>query len=69
MNNENAVANPTSVYLTPQEVADHYRVSRLTIYSWIQSGKITGVKLPGGTVRIPRTAVPDYPEVQNVRHN
>ena len=45
-------------YLTPQEVADRYRVSRLTVYRWLSAG------LPhervGRLIRLDPTAVAEW---------
>lgn len=38
--------------LRPREVADRMAVSRSTVYRWFWEGKLKGIKLAGGTVRI-----------------
>lgn len=43
--------------LRPREVAQKLAVSRSTIYRWFWEGKLKGVKLGGGTVRILKSAV------------
>ena len=40
------------VLLRPREVARQLAVSRSTVYRWFWEGKIKGVKMIGGTVRI-----------------
>jgi len=40
-----------NTYLTPLEVAEILKVSRITVYRWIKDGKLKAVK-PGGVVRI-----------------
>lgn len=42
--------------LTIDEVADMHRVSRRTVERWIKDGQLPASKLPGGLVRIERTA-------------
>ncbi len=43
--------------MRPGEVARQLAVSRSTVYRWFWEGKLSGVKLSGGTVRILRRAV------------
>jgi excisionase family DNA binding protein len=43
--------------LRPREVAKRLAVSRSTVYRWFWEGKLKGVKLAGGTVRILESAV------------
>jgi excisionase family DNA binding protein len=43
--------------LRPREVARRLAVSRSTVYRWFWEGKLRGVKLNGGTVRILESAV------------
>jgi len=43
--------------LRPREVARQLAVSRSTVYRWFWEGKLRGVKLTGGTVRILESAV------------
>lgn len=43
--------------LRPREVARQLAVSRSTVYRWFWEGKLKGVKLNGGTVRILESAV------------
>ena len=38
--------------LRPGEVAKQLAVSRSTVYRWFWEGKLKGVKISGGTVRI-----------------
>ena len=41
----------------PREVARQLAVSRSTIYRWFWEGRLKGVKLNGGTLRILESAV------------
>jgi len=43
--------------LRPREVARQLAVSRSTVYRWYWEGRLQGVKLAGGTVRILKSAV------------
>jgi excisionase family DNA binding protein len=43
----------------PREVANRLAVSRSTVYRWFWEGKLKGVKITGGTVRILESAVRD----------
>jgi excisionase family DNA binding protein len=43
--------------LRPREVARQLAVSRSTVYRWFWEGKLKGVKLGGGTVRLLESAV------------
>lgn len=43
--------------LRPGEVAKNLAVSRSTVYRWFWEGKLRGVKLNSGTVRILESAV------------
>ena len=43
--------------LRPREVARQLAVSRSTVYRWFWEGKLQGVKLNSGTVRILESAV------------
>jgi excisionase family DNA binding protein len=43
--------------LKPRDVAKRLAVSRSTVYRWFWEGKLKGVKITGGTVRILESAV------------
>jgi excisionase family DNA binding protein len=43
--------------LRPREVARQLAVSRSTVYRWFWEGRLKGVKLNGGTLRILESAV------------
>jgi excisionase family DNA binding protein len=43
--------------IRPREVASRLAVSRSTVYRWFWEGKLRGVKITGGTVRILESAV------------
>jgi excisionase family DNA binding protein len=45
--------------MRPREVANRLAVSRSTVYRWFWEGKLKGVKITGGTVRILESAVRD----------
>lgn len=44
------------LYYTPKEVSKLLKVSKPTVYKWIEAGILQGVRI-GGTVRIPRESV------------
>ena len=43
--------------MRPSEVANQLAVSRSTVYRWFWEGKLKGIKIDGGTVRILKSAV------------
>ena len=43
--------------IRPREVANRLAVPRSTVYRWFWEGKLRGVKITGGTVRILESAV------------
>ena len=43
-----------SPYYTTKEAMALFGVSRLTLYRWIDAGKLDAVKTPGGHWRIPK---------------
>jgi putative resolvase len=43
--------------LRPREVANRLAVSRSTVYRWYWEGRLKGVKLNSGTVRILESSV------------
>ena len=45
--------------LRPREVANYLSVSRSTVYRWFWEGKLKGVKITGGTIRILESALED----------
>jgi excisionase family DNA binding protein len=45
--------------MRPREVAQRLAVSRSTVYRWFWEGKLKGIKITGGTVRILESAVRD----------
>lgn len=45
--------------MRPREAASRLAVSRSTVYRWFWEGKLKGVKITGGTVRILESAVRD----------
>jgi len=46
--------------LTIQQVAEWAKVSRKTVYRWIETGKIPAVKFGNRTYRIPSAAVAEH---------
>jgi len=44
-------------YHTPAQVAVIFEVKADTVRTWIKEGKIRYIKLPGGQLRIPESAV------------
>jgi excisionase family DNA binding protein len=42
---------------TPQEAAGMLKVTRKTIYNWIDAGSIQAIKLPGSGVRIKQSEI------------
>ena len=45
------------MYYTVQEVAKLLRVKEGTVWSWVRKGQIPSIRLPGGRVRIPVSAL------------
>jgi excisionase family DNA binding protein len=43
--------------LTVDEVADLFKVKPRTVYRWLKSGQMKGIKTPGGQHRIPAESV------------
>jgi len=43
--------------LRPREVAERLAVSRSAVYRWFWEGKLKGVKITGGTVRILESSI------------
>ena len=50
-------ALPDKELLRPDEVAEYYSVSVKTVRGWIATGKLEAIKIAGGVLRIPRTAI------------
>jgi len=48
---------PNKELLRPDEVATYYSVSVKTVRGWIATGKLEAVKIAGGLLRVPRTAI------------
>jgi excisionase family DNA binding protein len=46
-----------SVYLTAADVAETLGVSTRTVLRWIGAGELSAVRLPGGRLRVPQTAL------------
>jgi putative resolvase len=43
--------------IKPREVAQRLAVSRSTVYRWFWEGRLRGIKMAGGTVRILESAL------------
>lgn len=63
-----ATGLPAKPYLRVDEVADHLRVSRRTVYFWVQTGKLPGVRVVG-VVRIPSSALQVLIEREEAEHS
>lgn len=48
---------PDKDLFTPTETAEYLRVSRSTIYTWLDNGTLSGVKIAGTTVRVERESI------------
>ncbi len=57
------MALPNKEKLTPQEVADYFRVSKWTIYAWIRRGKLDATNPGGNAVRITKSSVRELEDV------
>lgn len=51
--------NDSKKLMRPSDVALKLAVSRSTVYRWFWEGKLKGVKINGGVVRILESAVED----------
>lgn len=52
----------SAAYLTVAAVADELGFSPRTILRWIDAGDLTAVRLPGGRVRVPQSALDEMLE-------
>lgn len=43
--------------LTTREVAEQYRVTRMTVSRWVKAGHLAAIRLPGGLLRYRRSEV------------
>ena len=43
--------------LTVEEVAEAFKVKPRTVYRWLKSGRMYGIKTPGGQHRVPAESV------------
>jgi excisionase family DNA binding protein len=48
---------PDKQLFRPDEVADIFSVSKRTVYTWLDNGTLTGVKIAGTTVRVDRESI------------
>ncbi len=49
---------PDKLFFKPADIARLFDVKVKTVYCWLETGKLDGIKI-AGTVRIPRAAVID----------
>lgn len=49
----------TAEWLTVQQVADHLQVSRVTVWRWLQSGRLSGIRV-GRVRRIARSTLQEF---------
>jgi excisionase family DNA binding protein len=59
MTQSNKESLTTEHYLTVLEIAEMSRVSKMTIYRLIESGKLPSVRF-GSNYRVPKSAVENY---------
>lgn len=57
MSNSSVVEIPRKPYFRPDEVAEIFGVCKQTVYRWHEFGKISGVRVAGGTLRFERTEI------------
>jgi excisionase family DNA binding protein len=48
-------------YLTVAEVAALWRVSVPSVYRWVADGRVPAIRVGGGPIRIPASAITDTP--------
>lgn len=60
------IAGGSDRLLTPDEVAEWLRVSRMTVYRLIRAGQLRALRL-GKNYRIPRSWVRQYLETRKVK--
>jgi hypothetical protein len=48
----------TLFYVTPSWVARHYKVPKLAVYRAIQAGRLTAIKIDGGSLVLDRRTLP-----------
>lgn len=44
---------------TVKEIAEHFQVSRQSVYDWINDGKLKAIRV-GERIRIPRSALDEF---------
>ncbi len=52
-------------YVTPDEIAERFRVSRQAVYKWINEGKLEAHRF-GRAVRVPRASVEQFREASRI---
>lgn len=48
---------PVKSFFRVAEAADLFGVHQNTVRAWIDEGKLDHIRLPGGSIRVPRSAV------------
>lgn len=56
-------------YLTMTEAAERMKISYMTLYRAVESGKVKAIKTPGGRRRIPESEVGRYWSEQDYSPN
>ncbi len=56
-------------YLTMTEAAERMKISYVTLYRAVESGKVQAIKTPGGRRRIPESEVARYWQEQDYSPN
>jgi len=51
---------PETPLMTPQEVADLFRVDLRTVQNWAADGTLDSVRTPGGRIRFRRAQVAEF---------
>lgn len=58
------MTEPLPELLTPEEVAEHLRITLHTVYAWARTGKLPHIRI-AGTVRFRRDALEALTEAQS----
>lgn len=56
------MSETTEGYYTTAQLMKLFGVTRVTVYRWIDSGKIKAVRTPGGQLRIPKNSADAFLE-------
>jgi len=60
---------PQKTLLTPTDVASFFNVSRHTIYTWVETGKLRACNPSGGCLRIYRESVIEFIKISDELKN